>query len=119
MWIRECRSVWLWKSKRPPPASRSISCHDRSAPSPCSRSSTALAAARPAATSSQSGPGGREGMRPGTRNTAAFMPWRFSSGAATLHTEPRPSSNVSSTARSGGALRPRSTATYSSTESVR
>ena len=76
--------------------------------------------ARPASTSSQvGGRPGREGMRPGTRKTTAFMPCRRSSGAATLHTEPRPSSKVSSTARSGGsAAAPRITATYSSAESV-
>ena len=103
VWTRAWRRVWLWKSKRPvaregldllPGQERALAV--------LARAGRVAASRAPASTSSQVGAGGpgRDGMRPGTRKTTAFMPCRRSRGAATLQTEPRPSSKVSTTARS-------------------
>src|SRR5207247_1432392 len=60
----------------------------------------------------------REGTRPGTTNTIPFIRWRSRSGWPTVHTLPRPSSNVSTTARSGAGRAPVRTSRYSEAESV-
>jgi hypothetical protein len=98
--MRAWVSVWLWNSKRPARDRESISSQERNAPSPFSRAMIVSGVWRRASTSSQvggKGPG-REGTRPGTRNTIPFMPYRRIRGWPMLHRLPRPSSKVRTTA---------------------
>ena len=83
MWMRAWVRVWLWKSKTPVLASASISSQESSAPSPDSRSSTRRGGRAPASHvvpgRSGAGPGAKT-MRPGTRKTIPFIPYRRSRG---------------------------------------